>query len=693
MTRMSLFLLPVVVFVSCTINDPELPEWETQWRVELTGDSVRLGDILSRDAVQTAYNTQAGDSIFTLHFSDTSDVQQVDAAMLTVKLDDQYFSEQLGVFEVEQPAAKNTPPQSFSEVFAEYDPQVGSVFPPLPARVLTPDPRYVDFTEFEEIHIASATLSIIFHNDLFLDIDSGMTVTLIDRLRKDDADGGLIDSLTFNAPVPAGESLQSSVIDLGGKILSNQLELLYKIPLVGTDSARVLTQADLDGSVYTEVILSPLSVNRALAKVPAQQIVRGNTAPVAMDDFAIRGATIDEGGFSLALTNKMNVDGAFEVTLNDFVNNADDPLIVSADVPAGQKVTLPVNLDGYTLQNGARAGATIDSIHYDVRFTTVEPQQAVWVTAEDSLSVAVVMDSIRFNSFNGQMAPQTITIDPIVKEDVLDIRNLEGRFVFPDVVLTINIHNQIDLDTELDLKITGYHTKNSTVTDSITIHVNRNLERGNQSFNTEVITFDKSSSQPSIVDLMSILPNTIKIKGAVTVGGEGVIHAGDVFYVDYSLDTPLSLRMVQPVAFINTARRLPEETLSPRQRRDINDHFTELGLSLNTRNALPIGAQLKFYLSGDSSLVFDATADSTQRAVLSVTLDPAQTNANGYVNGITRQELNVKLTRDILQLIQQDKLFYGSEIILTTDGDVARFKTSDMLWFTPVLNFTVHMKR
>ncbi len=693
MTRMSVLLLPLALFFGCSINEPELPEWDTQWRVELSGDSLRLADILTHRAISTAYDAQAEDSIFTIQFSDTSAVQQVDAQSLTVKLDDQHFSETLGTFEVEQPAAQNTPPQPFSEVFADYNPTVGSVFPPLPPRILTPDPRSVEFTEFEEIEIATASLSIIFHNDFFLDIDSGMTVTLVDKARKDQSGGGVIDSLTFNAPIPAGKTLRSSEVDLSGKTLSNQMELLYKIPLAGTDSARVLTQEDLDGSVYTEVILSPIRVKKALALVPAQQVIRGNTAPIAMDDFAIRNAHITSGGFTMQLINHMNVTGAFTVTLTDFVNNAGDPLTVSTVVKGGETVSQSVALDNYTLHNGSDMGAAMDSIHFNVIFETEVPDQAVWVTWEDSLAVSVVMDSIRFDSFEGYMAPQTITIDPIVKNDVLELDNIDGSFSFPDVVLTINIHNQIDLDTDLELNITGYHMENGVISDSVKIKVDRPLERGNQSFNTEVLTFDKSSSQPSIVDLMSILPNTIKIDGAVTIGGEGSVNVGDAFYVDYTLDTPLSLRLDTPVKFVQQTRRLAESTLSREQRNDINNHFTELGLNFKTRNALPIGAQLRFYISGDSALVFDATADSTQRAVITAELEPGITNANGYVTETLDQELTFTLDRTVLQLIQKDSLYYGSEIVLTTNGDVARFKSSDRLTFIPVMNFTVHMKR
>lgn len=693
MTRMSFFLLSFWLITACTVNEPELPEWDTQWSIVLKGDSIRLADLVDDPSIASQYDAAVGDSLFFIQFSDTSDVQTVKAQDLSAKLDDQAFTETLGVFEVGQPAAQNTPPQTFSEIFADYNPTVGSVFPPLPPRTLYPDPRQMDFSEFEELDIASATLSIVFYNNLFLDIDKGMTVTLIDRQRKNDPDGGVIDSLVFVDAIPADSVGRSLPVDLAGKVISNQMELLYKIPLVGTDSARVLTQSDLDGSIYTEVQMSPLRVNRALAKVPAQTIIRANTAPVGADGFIIRSARVDKGGFNISLNNKMNVGGEFTVTLPDFQNANGDPLTATGTLEAQRGSTVRLNLAGYTLQNSQAPGDNLDSLRYSLRLVTASADNAVWLDAGDSLSVQVQADSIYFASFSGVMEPIEIAIDPIIKEDLLKVSNLEGNFTFPDVVLSVNIHNQLDLETSLNLNITGYHHENNVLTDSVAISINRDLLRGENSFTTETLTFDKSSTVPSIVDLMSILPDKIKITGKATIGGEGTLNKGDAFYVDYSLDTPLSLQIDNPVTFVEAPKVLSEETLSREQRDQINENFTELSLTLDTRNAFPIGAEVQFYLGQDSSSLFDASADSLSRAVISAQLTPGVTNDAGYVQSATEQQLSFKLDRNTLSLLQQGRLYYGARVLLTTDGAVARFKGNDRIWFTPTLNFTVKMKR
>ncbi len=693
MTRMSLFLLPFLLFTGCSVNEPELPEWDTQWSVVLTGDSIRLADLVDDPAIAGQYDAAVGDSLFFIHFSDTSDIQTVSEQDLATKMENQSFTETLGVFEVGQPSAQNTPPQTFSEIFADYGPAVGSVFPPLPPRTLYPDPRQMDFSEFEELDIASATLSIVFYNNLFLDIDKGMTVTLIDRLRKNDPDGGVIDSLVFVDAIPADSVGHSLPVDLSGKVISNQMELLYKIPLVGTDSARVLTQSDLDGSIHTEVHMSPLRVNRALAKIPGQTIIRANTAPVGVDDFTIRSARVDKGGFNVILTNKMNVAGRFSITLPDFQNENGDPLVAAGTLDARGTSDIRLDLSGYTLKNSKSPGDNVDSLRYSLRLETASSDNAVWLDAGDSIAVKVQMDSIYFDSFSGFMKPMDIVIDPIIKENLLNVSNLEGNFSFPDVVLSINIHNQLDLETGLSLNITGYHHEGNVLTDSVAIHINRNLIRGESSFSTETLTFDKSSTIPSIVDLMSILPDKIKITGKATIGGEGSVNKGDAFYVDYSLDTPLSLQITDPVTFVEPPKVLSEETLSREQRNQINDNFTELSLTLDTRNAFPIGAEVKFYLGSDSTALFSANGDSSARSVISAQLAPGVTNEAGYVQRATTQQLRFTLDRRTLSLLQQGRLYYGARVLLTTDGTVARFKASDQMWFTPTLNFTVKMKR
>jgi len=100
------------------------------------------------------------------------------------------------------------------------NPQAGMPFPIIEPTLLTPDPREATFDEFKQLEIESATMSVIFHNDLILGIDAGMQIILMDLDRVNEPDGGLIDTIKFTDPIPPNTTLESNTIDLAGKNIS-----------------------------------------------------------------------------------------------------------------------------------------------------------------------------------------------------------------------------------------------------------------------------------------------------------------------------------------------------------------------------------------------------------------------------------------------------------------------------------------
>ncbi len=695
MTRMSYFLLLGIMFTGCTINEPVLPKWDTSWQVHLKGDVIKISELLeSNSSVSDSLDEATGEQTYFINISDTSEPRQVSPQDLSTKTADQSFVNKLGVFEVAQPQPKVSQGSTFSEIFADYNPQVGTPFPVIEPRVLTPDPRETTFDEFKQLEIESATISVVFHNDLILGIDSGMKIILKDLTRLNEPDSGLIDTIKFTAPIPPNTFLESNTISLAGKTISNQLQLTYRIPLSGTDSVIILTEDDLNSNFFTEVIMSPVKVNRALAKIPGQSIIRVNTAPVDTDDHSIRIAEIDQGRISLLVKNEMNISSDIEIELPNFTDSNGATLIASKFVGAQSSETLNINLAGYALQNENQNGAYVENIVYNVKVETQESLDHVWLSADDQVSVSMQMDTLFFKSMTGNIAPMEIAFDPVENKNLFQLENFTGSFKLPNLALTFNFHNELDFDIAMDMKVTGYHRDPVTklITDSVSVNMNENLDRSNTSENLYTVVLNKQSSTPSIVDLVAIMPTEIIVTGKALIAGEGSIRTSDKVWIDYTIDSPFTIEIDEPLIYLNETETIGDKDLSAEKRNKISENFTEVSLKILSQNAMPIGTDFVFYMSTDSTNLFtDVITDSSEKIILASQIIAASTNEEGFVDKKQAGEHVFKLNKKQIAIFEQSPLYYGVKVSIGATAKAIRFRPSDQLSFETVLDFDVIM--
>jgi len=695
MTRMSYFLILGVLISGCTINEPSLPKWDTSWEVHLKGDVIKISELLKNNStIKDSLDLVSGEQTYFINISDTSKAQQIKAEDLSVKTDDQEFSNNLGIFEVAQPTPKVTQGSSFSEIFSNYNPQVGMPFPIIEPRLLTPDPRETTFDEFKQMDIESATISVAFHNNLILGIDSGMKIILKDFARLNDADGGLIDTILFSGPIPSKTLLESETISLAGKSISNQLQLIYRIPLSGTDSVITLSEDDLNSNFFTEVIMSPVRVNRALAKIPGQSIIRVNTAPVNMDDHSIRIAEIDKGKINLLIKNNMNINSDIEIELPNFTDKSSNTLVTTKFVSSQSIENIQIDLAGYFLQNEQQNGSFIENIIYNIVGETHATTEHVWLDHEDKVDVTMNMDTLFFKSLNGNLSPIEVVFDPVENKNIFDLENFSGSFKLPDLALTFNFHNEIDFDITMEMLVTGYHRDPMTnnITDSVSVKMDQLLERGGQSTQCCTVVLDKLSSTPSIVDLVAIMPNEIIVTGRALIEGEGSVRKSDKVWIDYTIDSPFSIQIDEPLLYTGNQETIGNSEISAERRDKIAQNFTEVTLKILSNNGMPIGSDFKFYLSSDSTNLFtDEITDSSEKVVLASQIIAANTNSDGFVNTPNPDEHVFKLNRNQIAIFEQSPLFYGTKVTIGTTEKAIRFRSGDQLQFDTILNIDVIM--
>lgn len=694
MTRMSLFLI-IITLGSCQLYEPSLPKWDTNWKIELQQDVIRMSDIIdSKEIIKDSLDTENGESTFFISISDTSRKQSISEKDLFVKTSDQYFSQQVGVFKVDKPDIQEVQGNTFSELFAALNPRDGMVLPELEPKLLEAGPRSVEFENFKEISIESASLSIIFYNNMFIGIEDNMYIVLYDALQTENLTGGIIDTIYFDAAIPANSKLESKPVDLSGKTISNHLKFKYHIPFSGTDSMMTLSQDDLNSCFYTEVLMSPLMVSSALAKIPEQSFIRENTAPVDADDHTIQKAHIDRGKIILQVENHLTLDSELEIKIPNFADKEGEILVINDLVKAGQQKNIAVNLEGFTFQNENKNDADIENLHYYVTSKTRSQDDFTWVHSIDSISVCTKFDTLYFDFLQGNLARTKIPFEPIHKTNILDFADFQGSFVMPELLLQFNFHNQINYNIDVQLQVKGYKygSSSQTIEDSVVIDMSHIVTPGESESQGNYIVLDKKSSTPSIVDLMSIFPDEIVVDGVAYVEGPGSVNTGDKVWIDYTIDSPFEIMINEPLIIDSDKKIISEKDLDAEKRNHISENLTQIVVSLSTENGLPVGSEFSFYVSADSTDLFSETiSDSMQKFILRNQIIAAKTDNSGYVSQTVKNQHTMELTKSQIALFEQYPVYYGFKVSLDPTDNPVRFRSADQLIYQPVLTFDVVM--
>lgn len=683
LNRLIILIAVAGIFNACTVNEPSLPTWDSQWAIEFPAENMTMEDIVNDSTVVTGYDPITGDSIIVISISDSTEHEQIDSADMGFGPDDEHYSESLGSISLDAPPVEQTGNVSFSELFAYLNLSPGDNVQIDPV-TLEPAPQYIVMDDYNYVVIDSAELQIKVYNGLIVDIESGMKITIFDDTRSAEPDGGLIDTVYFSNPVPANSMGESDILNLAGKYMSNELRLEYSIPIAGTVGAITITQQDLDSYYYTEVLISDMKVSSAEAMVPSQEISERDSVGLNLDGDVAYMATVDKGILYANLQNNLPVGLDIELILPNFVDQLNNPKKVIESLPAGSQSNISLDLSDLRFQNDKNPGQPIEYVIYDINAISMESNGYVQIASDDSVTVDFTSDSIYFSYFEGKIQPIIVDIEPVEENDLLDVANVDGNITLDKLTLTIDAFNEINYDISLELDITGYHkaADTKTITDSVKIHINEIVGRGGGSGNPAItsIIIDSESTTPSIVDLMEILPTDIIVSGRAVIQGDGSVFKDDEFWVNYYIDSPLSVRLDNSILYKGDIEIISNDDLDQDQRDDIDKYFTNVDAQLRLDNGLPLAANVRLFIATDTTDFYsDVITDSSRKVIISSSADPGVTGQNGYV--ITRVETTnkIKLSERQIDIFQYDPIYVGTLVeILPTESEVS-FRKDDEL--------------
>lgn len=658
------------LLTACTLNEPKLPSWDTQWGLQLPTTDFVMSEIMD-DSTLVADTTQSGIPIISFSTSDTTEWQRIDKSDLAMDELSESYTITVGNIELTDAEELQTDTVNVMDALPPEFAAFGDTLPPYPG--FTEESEATEeYTHYESVHILSGNIWLTFHNEMFLDIDAGMSI----KLYNNDGSGTFIGELVFSDSILSGASVGSNILDLSDKTISNKIRLVYLIPIAGTTDSTFLTDEMKQGYYYSDLFMDKLVVDEARAVIPEQEFVYSDSLSIPQEDIQLRRATVDEGGLVIRLNNNISINAQVQITLPDFVKDGNAKTINTLLIPGAQTVE-NVPLSGWELINSVDPASIIDNIRIEVSSLIGSDGAIVPISAKDSVTAEVTADSLYFSSLEGEITNLEFEIEPSESESIDFPDDLESGIRLPDLEMRLLFENEIDFPIDLDMHIVGYKIENEQITDSVHINLNSVIQRNSVSQQTEII-LNEGSTSPSIVDLLAILPNKIKFYGQATVDGSGSIAANQGMRVEYTISSPLSIDIPNAVTQESEPDTLTEEDLDEDTRDMLTNEITDASAQITLTNGLPVGAEVYLYLALNSSdFETDAIADSSKKIVLHGIIEGADTDASGYVSQPVASTVKFHLSDTQLQIFAEPPVFVKQKVIIQPTSGTVRFRQTD----------------
>jgi hypothetical protein len=668
-----LFFTITLLLAACTLDNPGLPSWENEVTVALPADTYPMADLADNDSLLFSEAPDGPGMWIEIADSAADDERtRLSAADLSNGPTSERYRQNLGEIELGDDTPLRTPEVNLNTLLGTpFAP--GDVLPVAPAVSVTLSEQDISFTNFRSIDINSAKLQLDFVNGLFLDIES----ISIDVYNRQAGDRIFIATVNLPGPIPAGARVSNAgdPVFLQDISVSNEFSLDYRLGLAARSAPLLLSQELLAQALFVEATILDRRVSRAEAEIPPQVESRDDAASLAADDNRISYGEISKGGLTLNIDNHINLSGLVSVEFANLFRN-DELLLIEQRVNAGAQVVKQIDLGGVIIRNPAAPQTPIDEYAYSVTFFSDNSDGIVSVSADDSITASIEIDSLYFATLSGELQETEVDIEAFVREDIADYGNVGEGIRLDDARLLLFVYNEIGLPINAELRILGEHQDGpgGPVTASREMVVNIPVAAGIDGMATlSTISLDANSSEPSIVDLLEILPTRLTISGSAAVSGRGSASVNQEVWYAYRLESPMRISIATPIAINSDAELITEDDIGAEGKDFLRDNIQSALLEVTVTNGLPVGVETSIHLSKSADDLFsDTISDSTQKLIISdLQVAAASVDGEGLVNQPRVETLTVALDSRYFQLLADTPLYSGVKTTLqASEGSV-----------------------
>jgi hypothetical protein len=465
--------------------------------------------------------------------------------------------------------------------------------------------------------------------------------------------GGVWDSIVLGESIPAGEA-RSVEVDLARRTIANTV-------LVAITGGSPGSDGEVDFSPAQEIGISvaprDIAVSRALASIPAQSFEAERSITVE-DSTRVVLAGIESGTFTLGIFNEMAIDLSVTVTTDNLAHGA-SRFAYSTNVAAWSSGEVEVDLAGYTLETDAVGGDPwygTNTVTFEVLAETRGTENHVEVEFADSVRVTVDMRDIVFDRVVGTLKPTPVGIS---EEHEIDLPEICRAVSISDATMVLSIRNEAMVGGDFEVEVTG-QSGGETQTAVLT---------------GEIIPADLSGApseteyeydSQEVRDLISLVPDLIRIEGNATVWGQGRVYNSDALRGDLTIAFPLVFEVGG-----DSVRFDPRDfDISQDVRDEIEEAAQEADFCGRLVTDFDLSGAFNIYIAADSAGVYTAPLLSLAKP-------------GGYApfgnGGVRESEFDIHLAREDLEIFLSEKLWLGLEVIFDPGDDAVTARPDNYL--------------
>ena len=396
----------------------------------------------------------------------------------------------------------------------------------------------------------------------------------------------------------------------------------------------VVIAAFTDPEILFTIILKVGGVDSLAIRTAEVSLIPGTPDPLPLpgDIEIVRGVLrsgVDSPINEISLSNLSNTlpfDINFQLTFPNFASDitGTDSLIMGPWVLVdGQApIDTTASLEGYMFHNPASGGA-IDAFEYLLTANLTEKDIVLPLdgSALGAFQASFSIGDLYFDEITGNFAIEFPTVPTTIDK----IPTGFTGFLFDRLALELHLYNQIALPVILSLDLQGLNARGDTVSLPILAPLNY---PGAESWSGDtaytVVRLDEtavstywlpagetdiafamdstivSNQGQSIVDVMNMPPDTLKVGGSAIIQGEGSVVAGASVWGEFELIAPFAFILPHAITFL-PADATPVEPMDSSTRVQIQTALLSASLTTKVTSDFPIGGNINMLIS-DSTL-------------------------------------------------------------------------------------------
>lgn len=683
-----------LIWLSCSLESPKAPSWDTTLRVPLTDHTYSIEELIQGDD-----HLRAGaDGLLAFHFEQALDTSYVNDYLtfpeihetISVGLDaltipnipvvaDRFLWSQLSAEAVSKNGTTGTvAPFTFNRIAGA-------------------------FHASEDLLFATLTTGVA-----WLHIYNRLPVPLENIILslQDPATSAIVVTSPLLRLVAADDSAIVEV-DMAGKSFPPQSRWL----LSGNSQGSRGGQVAIDGTLSVDVVseLRSFSISSAEARIPALTIDHSETMVVdESGKNAIADLEFKAGRFRLSIDNRTPfASPGISIQFDEIRHKQSGlPLQLKGAMQPFAKQVLDVNLAAYTIHLDVPQAGSPQKMHVSVQAQTADMRsQFITLGAENRIALSLDMDQMVLDHFRGRLEARMVELDSTVQNVTVSEEwgTLDGVTV-NDARMQVTFYTTIEMPIEFHGALYGFNDRGESALFPLNVLIaapNPGQERA-----TVLPLFTSQNS--SIVSFINLQPTKLAAGGYITVGDGmtlGQVTSTDYVRGRFVLDIPVDLKWEKRSieGDISQLRIAPENQEGDAFDEaddvvvlagDATRHMRAVSVAAEIENHLPVGGSLFIHFGTDSSKL----AAQPDLAVGPLRIEAAPVNAAGTVTGARSQRLATSINETSMALFynegQHEKTIYFRYVVKLdgTGGQKARVYLNDYFRIQALLEMTLRVK-